>query len=261
MAISPLRSQATEVEARLLCEVDGVRPGKPFWVAVDLTMSDGWHTYYRNPGDAGLATVIEWSLPDGWRADSLQWPLPSTFGDPPEVTYGYDGRVLLLARITPPEHLSGDSVTIGGALSWLACKELCIPGSADIGLRLRIARGESGEEPQTGAGSEIEQALRTLPKPPAETVSITARATDSAIHLMVLNDTTMSSNEFYFYPMREEVIDHSAPQTIRTIPGGIEMTLHPSTFATKPTDRLEGVLVLGSRVGRSGIIVDIPIIR
>lgn len=258
MAMLPLRSQATEVEARLLCEVDGVRPGKPFWVAVELTMSDGWHTYYRNPGDAGLATVVEWSLPDGWSADSLQWPLPSTFGDPPEVTYGYDGRVLLLARITPPEQLSGDSVTIGGALSWLACKELCIPGSADIGLRLPIARGE---EPQTGAEREIEQALRILPKPPAETMSIIARATDSTIRLMVSNDTTMSSNAFYFYPIREEIIDHSAPQATRTIPGGIEMTLHPSTFATKPIDRLEGVLVLGSRAGRSGIIVDVPIIR
>ncbi|HET6522033.1 MAG TPA: protein-disulfide reductase DsbD domain-containing protein, partial [Geminicoccaceae bacterium] len=66
---------ATErVEARLVSEVEAVRPGAPFWVALRLRMAEGWHTYWRNPGDSGLPTTIEWTLPEGFEASEIVWP-------------------------------------------------------------------------------------------------------------------------------------------------------------------------------------------
>ena len=63
--------QESHVDARLLSEVKTVQPGGSFWVATKLQMSDGWHTYWRNPGDSGLETTIEWNLPEGFSAGDI----------------------------------------------------------------------------------------------------------------------------------------------------------------------------------------------
>src|ERR1700732_3181097 len=65
---------ATEnVKARLVSEVNSVGPSQVFWVALELEIRDGWHTYWRNPGDSGQATKLEWQLPAGVGAGGIVW--------------------------------------------------------------------------------------------------------------------------------------------------------------------------------------------
>ena len=59
------------VRAELISEVSQVKPGEPFWVALRLTIRPHWHTYWKNPGDSGLPTEINWTLPAGVKADSI----------------------------------------------------------------------------------------------------------------------------------------------------------------------------------------------
>ena len=68
--------QASHVHASLYAEADGVQEQTPFLVAVHLKMDPGWHTYWKDPGDSGLATSIEWKLPSGFVADPIRWPKP-----------------------------------------------------------------------------------------------------------------------------------------------------------------------------------------
>ncbi len=80
-AIGPLigRAETTtphHVEAELISEVLSVKPGESFWTALRLRMEPGWHTYWQNPGDAGLPTTIEWELPAGFSAGPLLWSFP-----------------------------------------------------------------------------------------------------------------------------------------------------------------------------------------
>src|SRR6185369_1520698 len=77
--------KAAHVEAELVSEVESIQPGQPFWVALRLKMEDHWHTYWQNPGDSGLATKIIWNLPEGFRAESIQWPYPEKIEAPPLV--------------------------------------------------------------------------------------------------------------------------------------------------------------------------------
>src|SRR5258705_12747358 len=56
------------VKAHLVSEVSAVAPGQSFWVALELNIRDGWHTYWRNPGDSGQATTLKWQLPPGFTA-------------------------------------------------------------------------------------------------------------------------------------------------------------------------------------------------
>lgn len=131
--------------ARLLSEQRRIQPGGSFWLALQLTPEPGWHTYWKNPGDAGKATVIKWRLPRGLNAGPLLWPYPQRIRSGPLVSFGYAETVNLLTEI------SGDGVPMDAATleisataDWLVCEEICIPESAVLTLSLPMAsRGET----------------------------------------------------------------------------------------------------------------------
>src|SRR5471032_2576062 len=66
-------------------------PGTTVWAAIRQTIEPGWHTYWRNPGDSGLATSIAWTLPKGVTAGVPSWPAPERFTTGPIVNFGYRG--------------------------------------------------------------------------------------------------------------------------------------------------------------------------
>src|SRR5271155_1910441 len=110
----------TNVKARLVSEVSSVAAGQVFWVALELKIRDGWHTYWRNPGDSGEATKLTWQLPPGFAAGDIVWTTPHRFEIAPLVNYGYAGQALHLVQITAPKDLnSGTPVTLAAKASWL----------------------------------------------------------------------------------------------------------------------------------------------
>jgi len=146
--ISPLASAALEsvavenahVTARLVLVApsEGVRAGEPFTILIRLEMDEGWHTYTDPPGDAGMATEVDWTLPPGFSAGAIQWPEAHDFHLGPLKTRGYEGMVDLPVRITPPAHIPDETVTLQAQVSWLACEIECVPGSAGLALELPI---------------------------------------------------------------------------------------------------------------------------
>jgi thiol:disulfide interchange protein DsbD len=122
------------VTAELIPETTAAQEGQPFDVALHLHMDAGWHTYWINPGDAGLATKIVWTLPNGFTAGPIQWPTPEKHNMGPLVTYGYGGDVYLLTTITPPKSDLPQHFEIKAKASWLVCQEECIPGKAELTL-------------------------------------------------------------------------------------------------------------------------------
>ncbi|MEI8340989.1 MAG: protein-disulfide reductase DsbD domain-containing protein [Verrucomicrobiota bacterium] len=151
------------VEASLLADTTAVIPGKPFTAGLLLKMKPGWHTYWRDPGDSGLATSLQWDLPPGFHAGEIEWPAPLKKIEPGDFKVNvYEGEVLLLVKITPPAQMAGDSVTLRCKAAWLVCRESCIPGSAELSLTLPVAK--------TGipANAELFQKYRAL-LPAAET--------------------------------------------------------------------------------------------
>ena len=96
-AAQPVRTP--HVTTELVAESLAVAPGSTLQAAVVLTADKGWHTYWRNPGDAGEATAIAWTLPEGWRAGDIVWPAPHRLPVGPIMNYGYEGRVLLVSPI------------------------------------------------------------------------------------------------------------------------------------------------------------------
>lgn len=124
------------LQAQLLSEVDGFAPGDTFWTAVKLQPDEGWHTYWINPGDSGLATQIEWQLPDGVSAGSIIWPIAEKYRIGPLANYGFEGTTYLLTEIKVDADYAGEELTLQNRVDWLVCEEYCIPGSAEFSLTL-----------------------------------------------------------------------------------------------------------------------------
>ena len=93
-------AHAAHTQVKLILSADTARPGDTIWAGVDMKMDPDWHTYWKNPGDAGMATKIEWQLPPGVTAGEIQWPLPEKLPPAEVTTYGYNNEVMLLVPLT-----------------------------------------------------------------------------------------------------------------------------------------------------------------
>lgn len=135
-----------QVQAELVAEPASIRPGERFFAALRLVHDPHWHTYWRNPGDSGLATRVDWQLPDGWAAGELQWPTPKRLPVGPLASFGFEDEVLLIAELRAPKTLTADStVELSARVNWLMCKDVCIPGQAFLGMRLPVLG--AGQDP------------------------------------------------------------------------------------------------------------------
>ncbi|HJT81188.1 MAG TPA: protein-disulfide reductase DsbD domain-containing protein, partial [Chthoniobacterales bacterium] len=107
------------VRAELVADTTAIVPGKPFTVGLLLHMVPGWHTYWKFPGDAGIPTDLKWTLPDGWKAADIQWPIPLKLNEPGDIQiYGYHDDVLLMQEITPPANMREQNVSLSAEANW-----------------------------------------------------------------------------------------------------------------------------------------------
>ncbi len=153
--------------ARLICETDSCAPGVPLQVAVTFAIDEGWHLYWNGRNDTGFAPSIQWNLPEGFRAQSPQWPTPKRHVVPEGsvLDHIYEKSLTLLVAIEVPADLGGlTSVDIGADLEWLVCQEACLPGDASLSLKIPVV--ESGATPAKSKDADtIKRAREQLPKP------------------------------------------------------------------------------------------------
>ncbi len=140
---------AKHTTLRMIADVKEIVPGSTFMLGVELTMQPGWHTYYKESGDAGMPTSINWVLPAGYKHAELLWQKPHKFDDGGIVTYGYADKTVIATKVTAPDAIpEGQAQKFDAKVKWLECKELCIPGSGETSISLPA--GKSGATPQSG---------------------------------------------------------------------------------------------------------------
>ena len=212
---APLGAVVTtdQVRAELLAHApDGVQAGTTFWVGLQLAHQPEWHTYWKNPGDSGLATVLEWTLPAGVSAGDIAWPLPRKIPIGNLANYGYEGAVLLPVPLTTtstfqPGLLSGD-LEIKLRASWLVCKRECIPQDGEFVLKIPV---RSSTASQGGAFAAAAQAQpKDLPASTGNSLSVG----DKGLTLTMGNlPAALHGKTLEFFPESPEVIETAAPWT------------------------------------------------
>ncbi len=138
---APSSVQLEHTKATLVSE-DSVVNASPLHLAVFLEPLEGWHTYWENPGDAGMPTTLTWTLPPDFKAGDIDWPAPQHLAEGPLVTYAYKGTAFLPVDITVPVNALMGDYTFKVKAEWLVCKDICVPESTM--LELTLPAGNNG---------------------------------------------------------------------------------------------------------------------
>jgi thiol:disulfide interchange protein DsbD len=236
------------VKARLVSEVDGVGPGQVFWVALELNIRDGWHTYWRNPGDSGEPTKLDWQLPPGFTAGDIVWTTPHRFEIAPLVNYGYAKHAVHLVQITAPKDLKpGAPVTLAAKASWLVCSDVCIPGGAD--LQLTMPAGA-----QAGGIDTKELSLFTAARgdlPSAQPAPTSARIAGDQLVVTLGSEwgaTLSQIKSLAFFPYDEGGIEYATPQKLTRTKDAVELSMKVG-YKPPKAGAIRGVLVVSQQNG------------
>ena len=250
LCIVPPAGQAQVVrtdymDTEFIAEMNSIQPGQPFWVALRMKMDEHWHTYWRNPGDSGLPTEIEWTLPEGFKAGEIQWPYPQKIVLEMLATYGHEGEIFLMTEITPPTTLSiNQQIDIHAYATWLVCDEICLPGESNYTITLPV-KNESSEADKkwTDAFAEAREKLPVS----IDEWKIAFSLTDSTVLLHATPPVwfTGSLSEVAFYPFEESLIDYVSPQQLHHTAEGYLLTMERSIYMPSSPKKVEGVLMSG----------------
>ncbi|MES3003395.1 MAG: thioredoxin family protein [Pseudomonadota bacterium] len=209
---------ATErVRAELMAHApDGVSPGSKVWVGLQIAHQPEWHTYWKNSGDSGLPTQLEWKLPPGVVAGDIAWPVPKKIPVGNLANYGYEGTVLLPVPLTITSDfkpsLLGSDLEVKLKAAWLVCRKECIPEEGEFALKIPV-------KSTTALNAQAFQAsFDAQPKPVIGATGIitesNARVTDGALQLSVQGlPVALRGKSLEFFPETGEVIETAAPWT------------------------------------------------
>jgi len=247
------------VEAELVSERTALVPGERNTVALRLSIRSGWHTYWRNPGDSGLPTTLEWKLPEGYAAGAIQWPAPKALPVGPLMNYGYEGEVLHLVDIDVPASApAGQPVTLAARADWLVCEDTCIPEGADLTLPLPV---DASAKPHATWGARIGAARSTLPKP-VEGWNAQAVGEGQKIRLTLSPATSAppAPGALRFFPHGEGVIEAAAPQAVARDGERYVITLPVAYQLAKDVTRIDGVVTAANGLGGAqAVTIDVPL--
>jgi thiol:disulfide interchange protein DsbD len=220
------------VEARLVAERVSAQPGKPFTVGLQLRMAPHWHTYWKNPGDSGLPTKIQWVLPEGWKAGEIQWPYPKPLPIGPLVNYGYEDEVVLLTELTPPANASRPA-SIKARAEWLVCKDVCIPEKGELDLAMPVSAQEGAREP---SGQIAIDRSRSKPSvDPAGWKFVSAVSGKTLVVHLTPPQGRKAPAKAMFFPDRENLIETAAPQNVSRRAGRFALEMKARGSGARPT--------------------------
>lgn len=231
------------VQAHLITEDESIQPGRPFWVAVRMNIEEGWHSYWKNPGDAGMATMLDWTLPEGFTAGPIEWPYPQRFDSTSMIGFGYEEEVWFLTKIIPPKTLEKNTtVDIGVNIRWLVCSDTtCLPGLTASEAKLPVET--TVPKPRQAFILDFFNARAQLPK---KQWSMQSHRHGGLIELHL--DAPASGEAFTdvdFFPAHKKMIDHKVQAILShdpEKPGSYRVVLRDSEGSQ--SSQLQGVVVL-----------------
>jgi thiol:disulfide interchange protein len=211
-----------------------IKADSTVWVLVHQEIRPGWHTYWQNPGMAGLPLTVDWKLPAGVTAGLIEWPVPERFEAGGVVGYGYHGEANFLVPLKASAILLNAPVRAKMKLSWLVCAAMCIPEETQLQLELTHANGNARLFARTRAALPREFTGPAGATYDARTLKLSVR--DPAI-------TRAPVAAVQFFPVTPGVIDDSVKPEIRIAGDELVVTAIRAVHAS-PATRIAGVITL-----------------
>lgn len=229
------------IKVSLVSEFQGLQAGIN-WLGIYLEPEEQWHTYWRNPGDSGEAPAIAWQLPEGVTAGDIQWPLPSEIPVAHLVNYGYNGANLLMVPITIDQDViaSNQSLKIIADLSWLVCKEDCIPGWATLSQTFVI------DTPNNQVASNDKPLFDLTRELLPSTTQLDAKHEITEQNIVV-SLTPPVSGEWRLMPFSSAIIQHSGTQQLIQTEQDVSVVLAQSDYFSASQEDIAFLLTDGKQ--------------
>lgn len=240
---------APKVQAELLSEASTLAPG-PNHVAVRLSPMPGWHTYWRNPGDAGQATTLAWQLPPGFVAGPIEWPAPTAILSGDVASIGYDKPTLHLVTLDVPATAIGSAADLKVDAHWLACSDACIPEHATLELQRPVAASAVIDSAQQAVFAAARARL-----PQSSRADMLYQAQDGALRLRIdPAPASWHAATLHFFPSEGQWLDGSQPAQLQWDGDALILQQPLHADADVASGVLDGVLTVD---GASGDAVQI----
>jgi thiol:disulfide interchange protein DsbD len=232
-------------DASIVTATSSFTPGTTARAGLLIRMDEGWHTYWKNPGDSGSGAILDWNLPDGWVAGDFDWPFPERIEYPPLMSYAYEDEVLLPFDLdVPADAVPGSTVRLAANADWLVCEEVCLFAVDSLFLEVPVTAGEDAPSEWAGTFDETEWAIPVE----AEGWSIQARVAPDGevlgVGVIPAEDWAGTLSDAYFFPADTFLVDHVEPQPVVSRSDTSWIRLVRSPFSDGIPERLSGALVL-----------------
>ena len=246
-----------QLTVKLLLPPAQLYPGQSFKAGLEFQIAHGWHIYWINAGDSGEPPAIQWTLPSGITAGSLQYPPPTRLPLGPLMDFGYQNNVVLPIpiKVAPDFHPKSGQVPIIANVSWLVCQNVCLPGHATLHLtRTALTSAPTNPTVDTAAQQSIAAFLAKMPRPLPPDAVARFQPTSNGFHLGVRLGHKVTHAEFF--PLDFTVIANAAPQKTTPTRNGFILNLTKDQPLTTQPKYLHGVLEIP---GSPAYLINAPV--
>lgn len=210
-------------------------------IGILIELENDWHIYWRNPGDSGMPTSIDFNLPDGITISEIKWPAPKAFEYDGLASYGYEKQVLLLADLSVPKNYNLSSIEITANLKSLICKDVCIPFNTTVSTEIDLANNYRVEDQIIRLFID---ARNNLPEV-KHNIDFSVKVDDKIITLIIQN-TEINFAEIeslYFLPYDNGIFQNSIDQKFKQNENKTELTVEFDHFRIEEPKEIYGLLV------------------
>jgi DsbC/DsbD-like thiol-disulfide interchange protein/cytochrome c biogenesis protein CcdA len=201
----PALASARGIEPQLVAE-GPAPPGGEVELAIHMVTAPGWHGYWQNPGDAGLPMDVKWSLPPGFAAGPLRYPVPSRLTVADLMNYVYERDYAVLVRLKVPNGATG-TIPIRAEAHWLACTDkICVPEQGELALDLPVGTG-------TPERARFDAWRQALPRPLASIGRFAVAG--GTLRVAIPLPASVEVKAPYLFPLVDGPVDYDAKQTFR----------------------------------------------
>ncbi|MDN3644832.1 protein-disulfide reductase DsbD family protein [Pontixanthobacter aestiaquae] len=229
------------IKATLVADGPAV-PGENVTLAIHFEpVSDEWHGYWANPGDAGYGMQLEWDLPAGWTAGEPQYPVPQKLLISNLMNHIYEGSYAVLVSVSvPSEAQAMGAARIGLKAQWLACTDkICVPEEGEMELTLPLGDRAFGD----GRFAEWQAAI-----PPMIDSAATFEMSGNTLRIAIPLPSVVNLADPHIYIANTDLVQYAALQTYMRSDDLLVAEIALSDPDTKP-EQITGILAFDGKNG------------
>lgn len=236
----PEAENITPSAVSLISPTPDLVPGQVIDLGLSFEMIDGWHIYWKNPGDSGTEPQIDWKLPQGFSVSEPIWVAPQLFSKPPFATFGHEKELLLMFKLSvPKDYIPETQVEISTDVSWLVCDEICI--GQDDKVSLSFPQADMNQELAQKTQQRFQTFVERIPQPGTGFTGV-ATFDNRSVKLNISTDTSFSNEQLaqaIFFPADQGLFRHG--YTSLKLEGG-QLVVNLTRTGVPLGENLSGVL-------------------